>query len=450
MPRFCSDESCTKRPCFNIQGDNKSKFCKTHASPEMINITKQTCADINCSKYPCFNHADKTKGAYCSKHGFELGMIDVRNKRCKIDGCEKVGPSFNYKDEKKGLYCKYHAYPDMVDVMHKTCIHGTQRGKCRYCDGVAYEKYLKTVTCNQKDCSKHPCFNYKGEKKGLYCAKHGFEFGMIDVRSRRCKQEGCSIISPCFNKEGEKKGVYCKYHSSPDMVDVKNKRCTEHGTILGQCKYCGGASYEKYLKIVTCKTIGCEIFKNNRKYKGYCVKCFMRAYPNEPVSRNYKIKELHVVDAVQKEFPNLSWVCDKRYDFAPTECGSRRRPDMFCHFGKYVVIIEVDENQHTGYESSCENKRLCELYQDFNYAPLVFIRFNPDSYIGEKYGKNVTSCFGYDKKGICTLKKSKTIEWNTRLNLLYETIHKYGVVQDDSVITKSITTCNLWYDQMVS
>jgi hypothetical protein len=322
----------------------------------------------------------------------------------------------------KPIFCKDHKCPLMIDVMHTRC-------KTDGCDKIS------------------PHFNYEGETKGLYCKIHGNKFKMIDIVNKRCKGDGCDKISPCFNYEGETSGLYCKEHASPDMVDVKNKKCTEHGTQFNHCKYCGGVSYEKYLKSATCKTIGCDVFINNRKYKGYCMKCFMRAYPNEPVCRNYKIKEQHVVDAVKKEFSNLTWSCDKRYDFAPTECGSRRRPDMFCHFGNYVIIIEVDENQHTGYDSTCENKRLCELYQDFNFAQLVFIRFNPDSYIGEKDGKNVTSCFGIDKNRICTIKKGKQIEWNTRLNLLYKTIREYATIIDDADdITKSITTCNLWFD----
>ena len=71
----------------------------------------------------------------------------------------------------------------------------------------------------------------------------------------------------------------------------------------------------------------------------------MRAYPDEPVSRNYKIKETHVVSRVKERFTQVTWICDKRYDFAPTECGSKRRPDMYCHMGHFVLVVEIDENQ---------------------------------------------------------------------------------------------------------
>jgi hypothetical protein len=166
----------------------------------------------------------------------------------------------------------------------------------------------------------------------------------------------------------------------------------------------------------------------------------MRAFPDEPVARNYKIKEQHVVDRVKARFPEFTWVCDKRYDFAPTDCASRRRPDMFCHFGTHVLIVEVDENQHNSYETTCDNKRLCELYQDFNHVPIVFVRFNPDSYYIESTGKNVTSCFGYDKQGVCTIKKSKIKEFDKRVDTLCSMIQRYdqGFRADRSIIQEHL------------
>lgn len=57
---------------------------------------------------------------------------------------------------------------------------------------------------------------------------------------------------------------------------------------------------------------------------------------------------------------------DKRI---PEGC-SRRRPNMYMDFGSHVVaervaiIIEIDENQHSDYDCTCENKLLMELFQD--------------------------------------------------------------------------------------
>ena len=55
-------------------------------------------------------------------------------------------------------------------------------------------------------------------------------------------------------------------------------------------------------------------------------------------------------------------------------------PDAYLDLLTHIIIIECDENQHKGYEDICENKRTMEISNDFNFRPIVFIRFNPDSY----------------------------------------------------------------------
>jgi len=93
--------------------------------------------------------------------------------------------------------------------------------------------------------------------------------------------------------------------------------------------------------------------------------------------RNYKTKEKEVVDQITQTFADFTWVADKKvFDGC-----SRRRPDLLLDLGSHVVIIEIDEDKHTGYECSCENKRIMQISQDLHHRPVVFIRFNPDEYI---------------------------------------------------------------------
>ena len=91
---------------------------------------------------------------------------------------------------------------------------------------------------------------------------------------------------------------------------------------------------------------------------------------------------------------------------------------MFLDFGSHIIIIEIDENQHTSYEEICENKRTMEISQDFGFRPIIFIRFNPDSYFNIK----CTSCWGTTTFGIHTIKRSKQKEWINRLKCLYKQI----------------------------
>jgi hypothetical protein len=98
-------------------------------------------------------------------------------------------------------------------------------------------------------------------------------------------------------------------------------------------------------------------------------------------------------DDLKDAFPNLRLRFDKAVDGG---C-SGRRPDVFLDCLTHVVIVECDENRHTGY--SCENKRMMQLFEDCGRRPIVFIRFNPDSYINNS-GKRVPGCFVKNEKGL--------------------------------------------------
>ena len=74
------------------------------------------------------------------------------------------------------------------------------------------------------------------------------------------------------------------------------------------------------------------------------------------------------------------------------ECGcSRKIPDWFRDCFKFALNIECDEEQHKSRDTSCENKRLVQLFLDCANRPFICLRFNPDKYInknGEKAIKN--------------------------------------------------------------
>ena len=94
-----------------------------------------------------------------------------------------------------------------------------------------------------------------------------------------------------------------------------------------------------------------------------------------------------------------------------------RRPDLLLDMGSHIIIVEIDENKHSGYDCSCENKRLMEISQDLQHRPIVFIRFNPDSYKNQD-GVLIKSCWKLNKTGVITIITSKRSDWNTRLEIL--------------------------------
>ena len=82
-----------------------------------------------------------------------------------------------------------------------------------------------------------------------------------------------------------------------------------------------------------------------------------------------------------KELP-----CDKVVN---REC-NLYRPDLPYDCGTHIVIIECDEEQHKGYNwEACasnrslkhaEEKRMYEIMLSYECKPVIFIRWNPDSY----------------------------------------------------------------------
>ena len=100
----------------------------------------------------------------------------------------------------------------------------------------------------------------------------------------------------------------------------------------------------------------------------------------------------------------------------------------------------MDESQHTEYDCSCENKRMMQLSQDVGHRPIVFIRFNPDSYIDNNNNK-ISSCFAQNKLGSLVIKKNKKIEWQHRLTVLSDTI-QYWI---DNKTDKTIEIVHLFY-----
>jgi len=377
MTAFCIHVNCKSQPNFNIPSEKQGIYCKKHKLTGMINVFANICIHENCQTQSLYNIPSVKKGLYCKKHKL-TGMINVFANICIHENCQNCS-YFNMKTEKKGLYCKDHKLTGMIDVIHKKCIHD--------------------------NCQTTPKFNMKTEKKGLYCNVHKLT-GMINVMAKKCIHDNCQT-HPKFNMKTEKIGLYCNVHKLTGMINVIHKRC---------------------------KTNLCDIITKN-KYEGYCLFCFINTFPDKPVSRNYKTKEKNVVDNIQKSFPDFTWVADKKI---ANGC-SRKRPDLLLDLGSHIIIVEIDENQHTNYDCSCENKRLMELSQDVGHRPIVFIRFNPDDYI--ENGKKITSCWSLTKQGILTVNKNKEKEWLERIKVLENQI-QYWV---DNSTNKMIEVIQLFY-----
>jgi hypothetical protein len=242
----------------------------------------------------------------------------------------------------------------------------------------------------------------------IYCGEHKLP-EMKNLKAKRCAYDGCEIF-PNYNYPDSKSGLYCATHKLEGMKDRYHPSCLTP----------------------MCDTI------SSPKFKGYCMRCYIYTFPDQPVSKKYKTKERATSEYVVNQFPDRDWSLDCKI----SDGCSRRRPDMMTDLGSHVIIVEVDENQHRDYDCSCENKRLMEISKDVNHRPVVFIRFNPDDYVS-KTGK-VTSCWSYLKSGVCTVKSSKQKEWNDRLSVLKDTI-TYWI---SNVPERTVEVVGLWYDEV--
>jgi len=417
--KTCLYEGCRVRPCYNVEGEPNPLYCLAHKDPYMVNVKdKILCITLGCKTRANYNAEGEIKPLYCSDHKLE-SMINVKDRTCLHEGC-RIRPCFNAEGEMRPLYCSTHKLENMVNVKDKLCVH--------------------------EGCKIRANYNVEEEIKPLYCSQHKLE-SMINVKSKKCLYEGCQII-PCYNLPNETNPLYCTQHKLENMVNVKDKICIYEGCCVRanynlpeetSGLYCASHKSESMVNVKskTCQSEWCFTHVKN-KYDGYCLFCYINLFPDKPVTRNYKTKEYSVVEFVKNKCPNHNWISDKTI----SDGCSKRRPDLLLDLGYQVVIVEVDENQHTDYDCSCENKRIMELSQDVGHRPIVFIRFNPDEYRVDN--KKVTSCWGINKNGICAVKKSKQAEWTNRLNSLEEQIEYWS--NPSNRTNKTIEVVQLFYD----
>ena len=399
-------------PNFGLLNDTKAQYCFNCKEPDMIDIKHPKC--IKClKKRPTFGLPDDKIAKYCFNCK-EPDMIDIKHKKCII--CNNKRPTFGLPGNKIAEYCFTCKKEDMIDITNSKCI------ECK-----------KTI----------PRFGFPTDKICNYCSKCKKE-GMVNLKDHKCIE--CKKTIPIFGFPTDKIRNYCAKCKKEGMVNLKDPKCIECKKTIATFgfstdkirNYCTKCKKEGMinLKDSKCKSEWCNTL-SNKKYEGYCCYCFMHLFPDKQVSRNYKTKEKYVVDYIKEQFKDIDIIADKQIQGG---C-SRRRPDILIDLGHQIIIVEIDENQHINYDCSCENKRIMELSQDVGHRPIIFIRFNPDDY--KTNLKNITSCWGLNKNGICTIKKCKQEEWNERLIILKEQIN-YWLINKTSKLLEII---QLFYDQ---
>ena len=219
----------------------------------------------------------------------------------------------------------------------------------------------------------------------------------------------------------------------------------EHGRVRSKCKECGGGSICEHGRNRSrcascspqnaCTKCLAEYVPKTFCFYPLCARCYYKVNSHLEKPRQFKVKEDRVFDAVKARFPELELWKDVMVDGG---C-SKRRPDIFIERLTHSVIVECDENQHRGAGYSCDNMRTMQLFEDLGSRPLVFIRFNPDSY--RRDGVRVGGCF--ERTEITKALRVVKSEWDRRIVVLLERVASaLGTIPE-----REVTVEKLFFDE---
>jgi len=71
------------------------------------------------------------------------------------------------------------------------------------------------------------------------------------------------------------------------------------------------------------------------------------------------------------------------------KCNTKRRPDLLLSSSsEHYMVVEIDENQHQGYDKRCEEGRMNEILDEIPDGYVSIVRWNPHKYKTEGKQKN--------------------------------------------------------------
>jgi hypothetical protein len=307
-------------------------------------------------------------GKLCKKHGCP---------KCKKDKCKNKAKAPNFD------FCISHGGGHRCQI--KDCPTSARpRGGNKFCVRHGGGKICSHIE-NGRKCKKAAqgttdfC---KGHNGGRRCSHKGcptaanlpFFTCILHGGAYKCKTEGCEHskysleYEYCFSCKG---GPRCSIEDCNDAVASK-MLCRSHG---------GGK-----------RCSNCEVNLINGRYNPYCTYCYYELNGIPP--RTFKLRERHFHDYFKENvFSDLKY----RYDLQIDGGCSKRRPDWFIDRKTHSIIVECDEDSHKDRDNLCERARMSEIFEDLGDRPIVFIRFNPDSYLNKNKNK-VEGCFTWEKQ----------------------------------------------------
>ena len=222
------------------------------------------------------------------------------------------------------------------------------------------------------------------------------------IKYKTCNSHNKRYCIPCDMKRPARKR--CDIHNKVQCVlcgSAPNRKCP-HERQRSQCVPCHGTGicYHERVRRSCIPCHGSKICQHQR-FRIYCSNCrgsnvcasccltivhhkdalCSRCDP-KAITRS-PVKEASVAAYLAK------WASEgliKAYDSwnktaadsSTTACG-RFRPDFGWNCITHTVMLEVDEHQHTAYNTKCEFQRMCSLIGAFG-GPVRIVRFNTDAF----------------------------------------------------------------------
>lgn len=124
---------------------------------------------------------------------------------------------------------------------------------------------VKDKRCIEEGCCQRPSFNILGGKP-IYCGTHKKE-EMLNVMTKFCEHEGC-LITPVYNTPDKKSGRFCATHKEANMINVVNNMCQEegcnnapsYGIVTGKPTHCASHKQDGMIDVKhkRCQFDGCD------------------------------------------------------------------------------------------------------------------------------------------------------------------------------------------------
>lgn len=368
-------ETCKKiQPNFNYAG-LPAKFCIECADDDMVNVNRKKCTTCN-NLFAYYCNRDETSPTHCinCRTNNMYNPIAPQCQNCKLYA--------SFGSDGKRTHCSRCKKDEHVPINRRQCIH--------------------------PDCKLEPVFNFDGESIGLCCFSHK-EANMVNVRAKRCIN--CKQNRAYYNVPGSP-AEYCNNCADDTMIIIythpcqfpgcynkakcgtpgmEKTTCVRHKQLASihdptiQCEIAGCCNPATYGNQESKRQIVCDKHKTNEhnicfeefmcsqcqkinilNSEQLCTNCDPNSFLGSRLEKQNQIRDL-------LELHGYSPIIDKA-----NSKNCRYRPDFKFVLSTHIVIIEVDENQHSYYQSN-DYQRMKEIQQD-NDCKTIFIRYNPDKY----------------------------------------------------------------------